>query len=104
MNMPLLDHFHGSLRDGRHWESFHAAWATTIMRTFNRHLLPKAYIAEAQVHVGPSIEVDVATFENDEPGTAMPNGDNGGAVAVQSLAPPTVTMSMPTVFPDEIEV
>src|ERR1700729_3893566 len=34
--MPLLDHFHPPLSATRHWESFHASWATGIMATLNR--------------------------------------------------------------------
>ena len=100
--MPLLDHFHPPLSTARHWESFHAAWATEIMAALNRGLLPPGYFAEAQVHVGSRVEVDVASFQRGGP--APQADDNGGGVAVQTWAPPVATLVMPAVFPDEIEV
>ncbi len=60
--MPLLDHFHAPLAGVRHWESFHAAWATEIMAQLNRSVLPSNYFAEGQVHIGTQIEIDVASL------------------------------------------
>ncbi len=97
--MALLDHFHEPLTYSRHWESFHGAWAYKIMEVLNRHVLPPGYFAEHTMHVGP-VEIDVPTFE--EPSPAHVEG-NGG-VAVQTWAPPAVALTMPAVFPDEIEV
>jgi Protein of unknown function (DUF4058) len=99
--MPLIDHFHPPLSDERHWESFHATWAIEIMAMLNRGILPRGYFAEAQVHVGSRVEIDVGTFERNggSPGAAV---ENGGA-AVQVLSPTSV-MTMPAAFPDEIEV
>jgi hypothetical protein len=99
--MPLRDHFHPPLSEVRHWESFHAAWATEIMRTLNRAVLPPRCFAEAHVHFGGRVEIDVATFERPE-GEAVANG--AGGVAVQTWSPPATTLIMPAVFPDEIEV
>src|SRR5437764_10694207 len=96
--MPLRDHFHPPLSELRHWESFHAAWATEIMRTLNRDVLPPGCFAEAQVHVGGRVEVDVAAFEQ------APSAEGDGGVAVQTWAPPAAAMVIPAVFPDEIEV
>src|ERR671928_13219 len=76
--VPLLDHFHPPLSSTRHWESFHAAWATEIMRTLNRHVLPPGCFAEAQVHVGSRVEIDVATFEREGGAAAAANGNCGG--------------------------
>jgi hypothetical protein len=95
--MPLRDHFHPPLSTLRHWESFHAAWATEIMRTFNRGVLPEGCFAEAQVHVGSQVEIDVATFEQ------LPANGEGG-VAIATWAPPATKLVMPAVFPDVIEV
>jgi hypothetical protein len=100
--MPLLDHFHPPLSLSRHWESFHAAWATEIMRTLNRRVLPPGFFAEAQVHVGSRVEIDVATFEDPTVPGAPPN--HAGGVAVETWAPPQTTLVMPALFPDEIEV
>ena len=96
--MPLRDHFHPPLSTLRHWESFHAAWATEIMRTFNRGVLPEGCFAEAQVHIGSQVEIDIAAFEQ-----APANGDGGG-VATATWAPPATKLVIPAVFPDVIEL
>jgi len=101
--MPLLDHFRSPLADLRHWESFHAAWATEIMRTLNRQVLPAGCFAETQVHLGGRVEIDVATFEHGHSSSAPADGNSGG-VAVETWAPPQAALVIPTVFPDEIEV
>ncbi len=64
--MPLRDHFRPPLRGLRHWESFHAAWATAVMSMLNRDVLPPNCFAEAQVHVGAlrgltTVPVDLET-------------------------------------------
>lgn len=102
--MPLRDHFHPPLATLRHWESFHAAWATEIMRTLNRTVLPPGCFAEAQVHVGSRVEIDVATFEQEQASRAGTGDSNGGGVAVETWAPPATALVMPAIFPDEIEV
>ncbi len=98
--MPLLDHFHPPLSERRHWESFHASWANEIMAALNEGGLPEGYFAETQVHFGSRVEVDVATLHERQAGPS--SGPNGG-VAVESWAT-TQVLTMPAVFPDEIEV
>jgi hypothetical protein len=102
--VPLRDHFHPPLADFYPWESFHAAWATEIMRTLNRRVLPPGCFAAAQVHVGSRVEIDVATFEEGQGQSAGEMGGNGGGVAVQTWAPPATSLIMPAIFPDAIEV
>ncbi|MDA0836477.1 MAG: DUF4058 family protein [Planctomycetota bacterium] len=104
--MPLLDHFHPPLSERRHWESFHARWASSISDALNGDLLPAEYFAEAQVHVGSRVEVDVATFEETERSDESSASEGGTAVmAAPAWAPPvTATFSMPAVFPDSIEI
>lgn len=108
--MPLLDHFRPPLSVERHWEAFHARWATAIADALNANLLPPDYFAEPHVHVGSRVEVDVATFEGHAGGTAG-GSIAGGAVATATLAapspawsPPAPALSVPAVFPDSIEV
>ncbi len=99
--MPLLDHFHPPLSAERRWESFHSSWATRIT-DFLTEQLPANYIAEEHVHVGPSIEIDVGTFERDK---SLAIEDNGGVVAMQKVwAPPAADGTLPSVFPDTFEV
>jgi Protein of unknown function (DUF4058) len=102
--MPLLDHFHLPLSGEHNWESFHGAWAYEIMRTLNRRVLPPRCFAEAQVHAGSRVEIDVPTFDREQGGLSAPPNGNTGGVAVETWAPPTTSLVMPAVFPDEIEV
>jgi hypothetical protein len=74
-----------------------------MVRTLNRRVVPSDCFAEAQVHVGSRVEVDVATFEMGPPLAPAREG-NGGAVGVETWAPPAAMHMMPAVFPDEIEV
>lgn len=101
--MPLLDHFHAPLAPARHWESFHGSWAAELMRHLNRTVLPEGYFAENQVHVGSRVEPDVPTWELGAKEALQGNGSAGG-VAVETWAPPKISVVMPAVFPDEIEV
>jgi hypothetical protein len=64
--------------------------------------LPRDYFAEFQVTLGTRIEVDVATFTEDEDG--MEAGPSGTATAVQIdvVTPPVAVF--PAVFPDDFEI
>ena len=105
--MPLRDHFHAPLADRRSWEGFHGQWPATIVSELNRNL-PLRYAAEPRVHQGSSIEVDVATYEEDgSASTAFRVGGNGGAgVATAVWTPPRPTLAFATDWPaqDEYEV
>ncbi len=100
--MPLLNHFHPPVSQIRFWESFHTAWTAALMERLNGDVLPPGYFAQAQVHVGSRVEVDVATFEDDP--SAL-SGNGGTAVlAAPAYAPPVAALTMPLVFSDEVEV
>jgi hypothetical protein len=100
--MPLLDHFHAPTHPSRPWESFHSRWANSIADALQQ-ILPPRYVSEIQIHLGSSVEADVAEFERPaEPGEASTNGPGG--VALQTWAPPAPPLTMPADFPDEIEV
>jgi hypothetical protein len=112
--MPLLDHFHPPLSGTRHWESFHARWASALADRFNVDLLPVGYFAEIQAHVGGRMEVDLGTFESElpaRPGPARGRGQEEGSSSVATLAappevwtPPEPDIQFPAVFPDVIEM
>ena len=102
--MPLLDHFHPPLSTERRWESFHSSWATRIADTLTERWLPPNYIAEEHVHLGPSIEIDVGTFEQD---SSAIRDQGGGVVATanpQVWTPPAPEVVIPAVFPETFEV
>jgi Protein of unknown function (DUF4058) len=98
--MPLLDHFHPPLSNERHWESFHAAWLGSLADDLNRRL-PQGYFAEEQVHAGPGVEIDVASFESDRPGGA--NGSVRG-LSTAVWTPPAPVLTLSAVFADDFEV
>jgi hypothetical protein len=92
--VPLHDHFRPPLAPRRRWESFHANWAGAMADALNADGLPDGYFAEEQVHAGPRVEIDLATF-------ASPPG---GGLAVHTYAPPAPALSLPAAFPDEFAV
>jgi len=97
--MPLRDHVRPPLSDLRSWDVLHGGWPMMIAVALNRSL-PGRYVAEPQVHLGQSIEIDVATYEGDDPdpfGTAKE--DNGG-IATAVWAPPEPTLALATDLPD----
>jgi Protein of unknown function (DUF4058) len=101
--MPLLDHFHPPLLGHRHWEGFHGRWAAAMSDGLNESL-PEEYFAEFQVKLGISIEVDVATFTENQ--ANQEHGSEAGSTAVQTRlwAPPAPVAVVPASFPDDIEV
>jgi hypothetical protein len=101
--MPLLDHFHPPLSTERRWESFHSSWATRIADALTERWLPPGYIAEEHVHLGPSIEIDVATFAQEASAARI---EDGGVATVGSKvwSPPAADAVIPAVFPETFEV
>src|SRR5438128_868766 len=106
--MPLRDHFRPPLDDLTSWEGFHGGWPMMIVQALQRRL-PRRYVAAPRVHSGALVEIDVATYEQDEAAPEAPeagagNGDGGVATAV--WAPPKPTLSVATDLPgqDEYEV
>jgi hypothetical protein len=107
--MPLRDHFHPPLSQGRYWESFHGQWAGAIAAALNVGALPEGYFAQMQVSLaGGRVEVDAPTLTNQVNGIGRP-GAGGGQATVATLtapawAPAAATFEMPAAFPDEMEV
>jgi hypothetical protein len=91
--MPLLDHFHPPLRGPRHWEGFHHTWAANIAQHLNREVLPPSFFAESEISLGPTLEIDVASFEEFA-------GQNGavGEAATAVWAPPKPTLAFSVDF------
>ncbi len=102
--MPLLDHFHPPLSTERRWESFHASWATKITDVLTERWLPPNYIAEEHVHVGPSVEIDVGTFEEDASRIEETSSGPVATVRPKLWTPPAPDAALPAVFPDTFEV
>ena len=99
--MGLLDHFHPPLSARRHWEGFHALWASLLSISLNE-ILPPDYYAEPQVHGEPRIEVDVATFENPVDSDEPEETGGGGGTAVLTAATKKIVradLTLPLFFP-----
>jgi hypothetical protein len=97
--MPLLDHFHAPVSERRSWEGFHSLWAAAMVEQLNRDVLAEEFFADMHVHVGSQVEVDVATLE-EVPVTGAARFGAGPSV----WAPPPAPVTLPAVFPDDIEV
>jgi Protein of unknown function (DUF4058) len=102
--MPLLDHFHPPLSTKYPWDSFHSGWATRIADELNEQWLPPDFLAAEHTHAGPSLEIDIATFER--PSTAPPAPRNGPQTVTlpRTWTPPTPAHQLLASFPDNFEV
>jgi hypothetical protein len=105
--MPLRDHFRSPLDDLTSWEGFHGQWPAMIVLALARRL-PRRYVAAPRVHSGSSVEIDVATYEKDDPDASSreAGSGNGGGVATAVWAPPRPTVALANDLPelDEYEV
>src|SRR5437764_14653487 len=93
--MPLRDHFRPPLDDLTSWEGFHGGWPMMIVQSLARKL-PRQYVASPHVHLGSLAEIDVATYEKDEPDPSFPDTGNGnaGGVATAVWAPARPTLAV----------
>ncbi len=104
--MPLRDHFRPPLGNRRAWDNLHGQWPAMIVLALSRKL-PEGYFAAPTVHLGSSIEIDVATFEQGEEDSPGGGGnDSGGGVATAVWPPPRPTLTVPAdaLDTDEYEV
>ncbi len=103
--MPLRDHFRPPLADRRSWDGLHGQWPAMIVIDLNRNL-PRRYVAEPQIHLGSSIEVDVATYEAEEaaPAAGERGHDVGALTATWSPSRPTLAVATDLPNRDEYEV
>ena len=62
--MPLRDHFRPPLTLRHSWDELHGGWPMKIVESLLPNL-PPDYVAAPQIHLGGSVEVDVATFEHE---------------------------------------
>lgn len=96
--MPLRDHFHSPWSVENHWEGFHSAWANTIVRHLNESLLPPEFRAVPQVHLGASVETDIATFERLTENGSASAGGGSSTLATAVWAPPEPSQSLTIEF------
>lgn len=88
--MPSRDHFRPPPDNEHSREGFQGGWPIVIVQHLRKKLLP-GYIAEPRVHFGSQVEIDVATFEKDEPLQHSSTVEGNGGVATAVWAPPLPT-------------
>src|SRR4051812_20128259 len=98
--MPLRDHFRPPLDNETSWEGFHGGWPMMIVMALARKL-PRRYVAAPRVHSGSQAEIDVATFEKDDPDSLFPAAEsgNGRGTAPVVWAPARPTLALATDLP-----
>jgi hypothetical protein len=100
--MPLRDHFHPPLGEMASWEELHGAWPTTIAFRLNA-TLPPGYRSGVRVHLGTTVELDVAAFEHDH---AVGSGaaSNGGTAVAWAPTSPALLLETDELTPPTYEV
>jgi hypothetical protein len=100
--MPLRDHFRPPVEDKHSCDELYGGWPMVIVQ----HLfpiLPEGYVAAPSVHMGAAFEIDVSTYQRDEPEPRERPGEGDGGVAVATWAPPKPTLTLETELPDQDE-
>ena len=97
--MPLRDHFRPPVDQIASWEGFHGGWPMVIVQHL-RTKLPAGYTCEPGVHSGARVEMDVATFEKDDPPSFYRPDPDVGGVAVAAWAPAVPSVAVETTLPD----
>lgn len=100
--MPLRDHFRPPTTRFGSWESLHGMWPAIIVQQLRRQL-PPGFVSAPRVRLGPYFEIDIGTFEHDDPTPRVGTpgvGSDGGAV---TLAAPRPTWAVETDVPEEDE-
>lgn len=96
--MPLRDHFRPPVSTRVSWEEIHGMWPARIVMQL-RTVLPKGYVAGPKTHAGSQVEIDVATFEQDD-APRLHNSPGTAEDATASWAPPEPTVAVETEVPD----
>jgi hypothetical protein len=101
--MPLRDHFRPLLDNVRSWEELHGQWPAMIVMALARKLPPR-YVAAPRVPLGAYLQIDGASYEEDEPLPLVADGGGEeGRVATAVWAPPQPTLAVTTDLPDQDE-
>ena len=102
--MPLRDHFHPPVSRLVSWQEIHGQWPARIVMQL-REQLPPGYVSGPLVHSGPQIEVDIATYEQDDAPTGLSGRDpNGVATTPWTVAAPSLAVETDIPDDDEFEV
>ena len=100
--MPLRDHFRPPVENKHSWDELHGMWPAVIVQQLFP-ILPEGYVAAPRVHLGTAFEIDVSTYQRDEPASQEKPGDGNSGIAVATWAPPKPTLTLETELPDQDE-
>jgi hypothetical protein len=100
--MPLRDHFRPPVENQHSWDELHGMWPAEIVRQLFP-ILPEGYVAAPRVHLGTAFEIDVSTYQRDEPARQMKQRDGNGDVAVAAWTASKPTLTLETELPDQDE-
>ena len=100
--MPLRDHFRPPVELKHSWDELHGMWPAVIVQQLFP-ILPAGYIAAPRVHLGTAFEIDVSTYQREEPARQESPRDENGGVAIAAWAPPKPTLTLETELPDQDE-
>lgn len=100
--MPLRDHFRPPVENKHSWDEVHGGWPMVIVQQLFP-ILPKGFVAVPCVHLGAAFEIDVSTYEQDEPAPPERASNGNGGVAVATWAPPQPTLTLEYELPDQDE-
>ncbi len=79
-------------------------WAGAMADLLNERLLPEGYFAEEHAQLGPRVEIDVATFQDQ---ATIAQGEGAAAATAPSTkvwTPTALPLIMPAAFPESFEV
>ena len=100
--MPLRDHFRPPVEDRHSWDELHGMWPGEIVRQLYP-ILPEGYVAAPRVHLGTAFEIDVSTYQQDEPARQEEPRAGHGGVTLAAWAPPEPTLTLEAELPDQDE-
>jgi hypothetical protein len=103
--MPLRDHFCPPVSRQVSWEEIHGQWPAVIVQQLKTQL-PPGYVSGPKVHVGSSIEIDIATYEQDNapPSLSARNDEDPTTTATWTATAPSLTVETDIPDDDEYEV
>jgi hypothetical protein len=100
--MPLRDHFRPPIENKHSWDELHGMWPAVIVQQLFP-ILPDGYVAAPRVHLGTAFEIDISTYQRDEPAHLESSVEGNGGVAVAAWAPPKPTLTLESELPDQDE-
>ena len=100
--MPLRDHFRPPVSRLVSWEEIHGQWPARIVIQL-KELLPPGFVSGPRVHAGPSVEIDIATYEQDDAPTSQSAGKNDGTTTTLAWTVAEPSLAVETDIPDDDE-